>query len=464
MNSLVLRALGGLTSISVIGLVALTTPGTSDAVGAPSVFVETVPPAPLLLVCPGAAVEIGGEDGTNFDSIERLGTADLAVHQGDPAVSATFFPDSLIAETMQAESWTAIELRDSQLEQNTDLLAAAQYQVVSNARNRGLLAANCTQPALQQHFVGGSLAEGHETLLVLANPGANESGVNVRLITDTGSTDESYSVPGSSERIIALSALGDGESSIAVEVTSTQPIGAWLQHRASAGLEPLGISWVSRQPSALEVLNIFGLVVRGNADAPAVDLVTPSVRVFNPGSNDIEALVEVTGIENFGTVVRLNIPAGRVREVAIDGLADGEYSVRITAGAEIHAAVRSPVVVSSGATDFDWLAATESVETELRFPAQPVKGTLIVFNPGSSEVELIVEATRSAGATLTTRLNLAPLEQTIIEVEAGRSALISAPEGNSIQANLRYLNGNGIAYWQPSLNQNPGSEISVSVR
>ena len=201
---------------------------------APQRFSETVSPAPLLLVCAGSAIELGGEDGTNLESLERLGTTDLALHMGDAEASVSFLPELTSPETGQFERATAIELADSQLQQGTDLLATAQYQVVSNARNRGLLSANCAQPKLQHTLIGGSLAEGHETLLLLANPTSNESGVTVRLITDTGISEESYSVGASAERIITLATLGAGESSIAVSITSTQPIGAWLQHRSSA--------------------------------------------------------------------------------------------------------------------------------------------------------------------------------------------------------------------------------------
>jgi len=463
LRSILLRVFGGLTAVAAISTLALPAADLFSP-EAPSSFTETVPPAPLLLVCPGAAIELGGEDGTDVESLERLGTADLALHSGDPDFEPTFSPDASLAESLRLPSWAAIELRDSPREQGTDLLSAAQYQVVSNARNRGLLATSCLQPMLQQTFVGGSLADGHETLLILVNPGANESGVTVRLTTDTGSTEESYSVTAASERIVPLGALGEGESSIAVAVSSTQPVGAWLQHRASAGLEPLGISWVTRQPEPSQLLNIFGLVVRGTADAPTAELVTPSVRVFNPGSTDTEALVEVTGVESFGTVVRLNVPAGRVREVPIEGLSDGEYSVRISSESAIFASIKSPVVVSSGATDYAWLAGSEAISPTLRFPAQPVKGSLLLFNPGSSELSLTVDATIAGGATVTRAVTLAPLQQQIVEIEAGRSVLVSGPQGIEIVASLRFLNGNGIEYWQPSPNRNPGSEISVSVR
>lgn len=464
MNSLILRGSFALGVLAAASAIALLPPAKPITTGEASIFVESVPPAPLVLICPGAAIEIGGEDGTNLDSIERLGTADLALHVGDELATLVFSPESLPAETLQLESWAAIELRDSELEQDTDLLMAAQYQLVSNARNRGLLASNCAQPALEHTLVGGSLADGHETVLLLSNPGANEAGATVRLATDTGAIEASYSVPARSERIVPLAAIGAGESSIAVQISATQPLGAWLQHRASAGLEPLGISWVTGQPSSVSVQNIFGVVVRGTSETPAIELATPMVRVFNPGLIDAEVLIEVTAVESFGAVARLNVPAGRVRELAIEGLVDGEYSIRVSAESAIYAAVKNSIVVSSGAADFAWLNPAERFSHTLRFAAQPVKASLIVFNPNSSELELSIAAARAGGATATSSVTVEPFQQQILELEAGRSLLIRSSEADPLAATLRYLNGSGIGYWQPSPNSNLGSEIRVLVR
>ncbi|MEY3029515.1 MAG: hypothetical protein RL198_912, partial [Actinomycetota bacterium] len=425
MTAVLSRIVAFLAAASALSVIALFPPVSPVAEPAAQDFVEAVAPAPLALVCPGSAIALGGEDGTNVESLERLGTAELALHSGDAEASTRFSPELTSPETLQFESATSLELQGSQLPQGTELLAAAQYQVVSNARNRGLLAANCAQPKLQHTLVGGSLVEGHETLLLLANPSANESGVTVRLITDTGSSEQTYSVGAAAERIIALATLGAGESSIAVSVTSTQPIGAWLQHRASAGLEPLGISWVSSEQAPAESQNIFGLVVRGTANAPTADLVSPVVRVFNPGEVDADVLIEVSGLDSFGAVVRLNVPAGRVREVPVEGLEDGEYTARITAETPIHASLKSPIVVSSGAADFAWLSAANWIEPTLRFPAQSVKATLALFNSSSGEARLRVDRTRVAGATLTTTVTLAPFQQQLIEVEAGRSVVVT---------------------------------------
>jgi hypothetical protein len=125
----------------------------------------------------------------------------------------------------------------------------------------------------------------------------------------------------------------------------------------------------------------------GNADF--ADLV-PTLRVFVPGSKAATVTAQVIGATatTFGTVVRQTIPGGTTADIALPGLADGDFVAIIEADQAIGSAIRLHRVVKNS-IDFAWLTAavSHSGEVGLSVPTAGIS-KLSLVNPSNSATDL----------------------------------------------------------------------------
>ncbi|NCV81382.1 MAG: hypothetical protein EBW36_05115, partial [Actinobacteria bacterium] len=117
---------------------------------AASEFQVSVDPADLEIVCAGALIEVGGEDGTELDLIERVGEAGVKAL----SVEEISVPPTTVGSI-------PIEVKGS--EQSTELLSAIQTQAVSRERASGLAASYCEQPITSGWFISGASGVGNES-------------------------------------------------------------------------------------------------------------------------------------------------------------------------------------------------------------------------------------------------------------------------------------------------------------
>ncbi|MFM6963345.1 MAG: DUF5719 family protein [Micrococcales bacterium] len=316
----------------------------------------SVAAADLKLVCPGAAVVSGGNNGTSVGTFARAGAAAVAGSAGGQSTSIRSLgatgSTSQGAPSFSAKSPALITLTTAA--QGSTALNAGQLQLVANSRLNGLMGASCQAPATDIWLVGGDTSTGRETLLLLANPSQADATVGVTVIGLGGASASSsgISVAAGGNQIVALSSVLPETKSIAVHITSHgSAVGAWLQQRTLRGLSYAGADFVSPSPAFAKSLQVPGILVRGDHDATALlaanadyfDLL-PTLRVFNPNSKSITFVAQIFGADakSFGTVVRDTVPANSVSDFAITGLQDGDYSAFITADAAITASVYWP--------------------------------------------------------------------------------------------------------------------------
>jgi hypothetical protein len=414
---------------------------------ADEVLLVSVEPKPLRLVCPGAAVRIGGEAGTSVDLVERLGLAKLQLRNSDPAASATFEAEFTEFQTIELAS---------QLEQSTDLLAAWQLQELNSPRIAGAAATACQSPAREHWFVAGGTQSQSDTVLLVHNPGAVESAVSVSVFGGELATSEFALAAGATE-IISIATLLPNTENLAVRVQSSNPSASWLQHRTSRGLSAAGLDLVPPIAAPSELITIAGLSVRGNELAPLAQLTTPVLRVFNPSEQATEVLAQVSSSNGqFGRAERLLLNPGQLVSVVLDGLADGDYVVFITSNQPVLAGVFNPVALSLNSFDFTWLTASELFSEPFAIPAAVTETRLALANESEASLSVTVELGGSQ-----TQLQIAARSQAVVTVPANTDVRI-VPQG-LVAATLQ-ISGAGYSVVQPVEAQNLPSDFLVTLR
>ncbi|MEL0200799.1 MAG: DUF5719 family protein, partial [Aquiluna sp.] len=173
-------------------------------------FEVSVDPQQLQIVCPGALVEVGGEDGTQLGLVERVGEASLRVYSQDGITPPPTTRDS-------------VPLEAAGTEQSTELLSAIQSQAISRQRAAGLAATFCEQPTTAGWFISGASGVGNETVLIAANWNEVDTQLIVEVHSPGGVTAERFALAAGQERLISLAPLAALASVYSVKVESTGP-------------------------------------------------------------------------------------------------------------------------------------------------------------------------------------------------------------------------------------------------
>jgi hypothetical protein len=430
----------------------------------PETIAATVEPSPLSLVCAGAAIRVGGEAGTDVGSLERLAAAKLQLQLSDLNAELTLEsqdadPTDVAAadrENLEAATPTVLTVK-SALPQSTELFAVWQFQELREQRIAGSLASNCDQPERAHWFVAGSLGSGEDSLLSVYNPNRVEVSVTLRVHAAGRSQLSEFALAPKQNEIIPLATFASGSAEFAVELIATGRVASWLQHRSNRGLSATGVALVGGQRAASSSITIPSLLVRGSEVAPFPELVTPVMRIFNPGSEPAEVLVEVVrAAGGFGIAERVVINPGQIQQLPLSGLADGDYAAFISSGSPILAGAYNPVVLDLNRLDFAWLGASEAFEEAFVIPAADTEASLVLTNP-ASEPTTVTVTQRNQQRTV----RLPARSVRVVELVAGAAVTVlpSGPIHSALQ-----LFGAGYAVVQPSENRNLGSSVVVRVQ
>jgi hypothetical protein len=292
--------------------------------------------------------------------------------------------------------------------QGSAMLTVNQMQLADNKKIKGLLAAPCLRPQSEFWLIGGSTSVGREALLILNNPTAIDSTVDINIFTENGSSTSAglsgISVPANQTTFVPLSSFVLRAQSIAVQVLSKGgAITALIQQKAIRGVSASGADFVSPSPSADLVSYFPGILVRGSKDSAKLRAksdkysdVQQMLRVFVPGDKDAKVNLQVLGTnaETFGTVLSVTASAGKVSDFDISGLADGDYFGILDSDVPVSSSIR--LVRSkwgSGAyTDFAWINPAEGFKNE-RYIAVPKAGIskLSITNPGDRPTTITLQ-------------------------------------------------------------------------
>ena len=447
----------------------------------------------LTLVCPGAAVQ--SSSGNKVGTFSSIDTAAIDYASQLPA-GASLKTLKLVGATANISALSdtngglgnfatsaavAITVADPKgvATQNSTLLSAQNYQVVSANGINGAMAANCQRPAAEQWLLGASTAIGREALLVLANPNATDATVNLQLYGANGLIDgaglNGIAVPANRTAILPLAGFAPDNQLLAVQVVAQgASVSSWVQQKTVRGTLAGGADFISPAADAATQLVIPGLLKRGTKDASALiasnsdyqDL-TPALGIFVPGTQTATVTVQVIGTDakTFGTVLQQNVEPGQVAELPITGLKDGDYSVFVSSNQPIFASVRLSRTLTAHATagqnsttDFAWLNAVAPGVQNRR---------LVVPNTGISKLSVATTEAGAATVTITGNghsqtLRIAKLTSTSVTLAPGSVVTVSS---DAPVAATMVVDFNAMIVAVPVLDfENHGGSIRVAVR
>ncbi len=449
-----------------------------DKVSAKTVSVN---PKDLQLVCPGAFYRSGADTGLAVNSFSQLGSSALS-GSFESGASSTLkvadFGGQVVGQNPSGSvtSPLTITASGSELTQGSKLLNSNQLQLVNDSRAAGLLAAPCLKAESDFWILAADTSVGRESLLILNNPGSVNATVSIEVFGSGGKIatagQEGISVPAAGSTVVPIASLAPGLSTLTLHVRSvSSAITATLQQKTVRGLVAAGAEWISPSTQIGNSLVIPGFFVRGVKDASKLRAgsadygdISPVLRVFVPASAKVNATVTAqvvgTTAKTFGTVVRMQVAAGTVTDIPLNGLQDGDYSVFISSDQPIRAAVRLSRAKLGGkpATDFTWLQAAAPITKPvgITVPGSGIsKLSIANFNKSSATVTLVVNG---VSHTLTVPSN----NSLTVAVANGASVVIGS--SMPIEANLIVDLNFALASLPLVDYQNVGSAQTVLVR
>jgi Family of unknown function (DUF5719) len=444
----VVGLIGVAVAIIVIGAAALVPLPTVRYVP-PSVIVTPVPAAQRL-ICPGAVLRLGDEAGTDATSAHALGIPTTVSAATSGTVESTPL-DQADPNGKPAAAPIVLSVQPSADGGSAADLAGAQAQKVSSGDIHGLVASQCAQASTSTWLVGGSTVVGRTTIIRLANPSDIVATVAIEVFGENGAVSAPGSagilVSGHSEKVLSLAGFAPDLEEPVVHVTSRGgPIAASLQQSVVRGIEPGGVDMIAATTMPSKSVVVPGLVISNGSTVATLlgadgfkDLGTV-LRVFVPGDKAATARVSVVpeSADGAGASFGINLDAGRVTDVPIDGLDDGVYSVALLSDVPVVGAVRASTIAQGasagasepatdsavdssvdsavetvektvGASDFAWFAASNPLVGSAFVAIAPGPGSALhLANPGDKDetVTLLdssgntVAITVPAGATV----------------------------------------------------------------
>ena len=242
--------------------------------------------------CP-AGMELS--DSTDWgDSEYRASTGDLATASTYAAFGSVYASTATALDVLADASATVLSAPENPTSRNamvgrddtgvsrvavTNLLEAGDGSgmagvVASHASEgdlRGISAATCTAPAMEQSFLLTATSTGVSQRLVLANPSSKATTVSIEVRGTaavgamTLSTGGTATVAAESESVVDLSAAASGQDGLYVTVSSKDaPVGAVVRTVAADGLTPKGSDFAMPAAEASDV-NAIASVQEGDA-------------------------------------------------------------------------------------------------------------------------------------------------------------------------------------------------------
>ncbi|MCV2394161.1 DUF5719 family protein [Actinotalea sp. M2MS4P-6] len=474
LGSVLIRFAGALLSVGLVaGLLVL--PGWGPLpTAATEPLAVAVPAAPTDLVCPGTArlptePEAGDDvaydpqfDPAPVDAVTGL----VALSVDRPQATAveaqvrSLADGTAVADVVPAAGGgaTAVSPVDAGTVVHADAsdggpawLAGSVAVTTTAGDLRGLVAASCRPASTEAWLVGGATTLGSSARLVLANPGRTAAQVTIELWGAAGPIDltgaAEYLVPPGAERAVLLEGTAAEQPRLVVHVTASGgAVAAYLQDSELRGLTPAGVDdVVPGSAPALEQV-VPGVAVAGTdadgADPGMLRLLAPAesgtahVRVLGPDGE-----VDLPGATD------LELDAGAVLDVPLDGLAEGTWTIVVDADVPVVAGAMITRGSGVGAAEVNtglpldraWAAAVDPAASPLALPSG-ASWELSLANPGDQAQPAEITVLDDSGSAVAT---------SVVDVAAGSAlALVPAdldvPDGASVAGVV--LRGEGVSW------------------
>lgn len=261
----------------------------------------------------------------------------------------TALPVPTVSRDLGASVQTLTEAEDAPLVETTGsaggrpVADSVQTTATTSGDYRSLSMTRCTPATTDASFLGVSTQHGASSELVLRNTGERPATAAVQIWTEDGPAamagrSQVVVAPGTEERIL-LESVAPGHDAVGVRaVVLGAPLAMHVQTSRRDGLTPAGAEILGPMTVADRTLLLPG--IRGGGRVP-------SLVIANPQGGDTTAAVSVLGpdgeVEGAGHD-EVEIAAGAVVTVPLEGLTEADHTVRIESGEPLLAVVRSEVL------------------------------------------------------------------------------------------------------------------------
>jgi hypothetical protein len=362
-------------------------------------------PAASVLVCTGGLLALGREaedvgqivtaaPQTVVSGVPSGAPAPSSAPLASPTADGTAPPVTIVAEPADGVP-TGV--------------AAAGSSAVNAEDLRGFAASACRPALMESWLVGGSAATGASDVVLLANPGTVPATVQLTVHgaggaqVPAGGTD--LLVAPGTQIVVPLAGLLLGEESPVIRVTATgAPVQAALQSSITRTLVPGGVDQVGPIAVADVLQSVPGVTVTQNPGAEAAPGAATIVRVLSPNADTTATITAVPiGASQQGPPpTTVPLAAGVPTEVELSGLPVGQYTVEVSAGAPVVAAVWQTTGFGEGA-DFAWYTAAPELSAPSLFAIPPgPEAVLTLANPTAEPVTVTVDAVDGSAPTQVT--------------------------------------------------------------
>lgn len=219
----------GVVAAAILSMVFVLPLSTVTTVGqTPETNQISVPARPLEVVCPGSLYQLGGEDGTEIDSVESLGDADF------------FLIESGVATPYRA-SQPAIFSAEGE-EQSSSELSGYQWQRLTETRIVGLISLSCKKPVTEAWMLGGKTNIGSESLLIVHNPDVLSTILDMKFFDGAEQVNDSTSLAPGETKVINLARYVSTSEAVGINIESQGGrFAAWVQSKTNSGISPTGV-------------------------------------------------------------------------------------------------------------------------------------------------------------------------------------------------------------------------------
>lgn len=398
--------------------------------------VITPQPGEQVRVCPGPLQQLG-----------LTSRADQVTAVGEPTQHSASFAKGEPNERSLADGGAIAFTVDGMNGETHSQLGVSQGLSVSGKSSSGYSATACTQPAPTQWLLAGNTTEGQNAVLDVINPGNVPARVNFAVYTEAGvvrpTIPEAVIEPGERKQV-SLAGVAAHSEAIAIRVDATgTAVVAYVHQTAIATLDPKGsdIAGSTTLPATQQVIAGMHVIERPVQDDDAPTTIGSVVRMMNPGEKDVTATVTFLRSNGEATEMQVPLNAGRVTDMPVTTLPEGDYTVVVEAETPILAAGR---VAPLDGSEFAWLSASPELQGKTMVAiAQGPNPKLALANPSDEERTLTVN-----GAEVRVR------PRTTVYMDEPAGASITLDQADGIYAAV-YYSGSGELSAAPVLLGNP---------
>ena len=398
----------------------------------PTPIEVSVPARSLEVVCPGALVELGGEDGTDVDSLENIGDANFfLVKQSVPTPFRADQPASFNAET------------DVQLSSE---LSGYMWQSVERNRINGTVSVSCKKPVTEAWMIAPGTELGKESLLIIHNPDVLSTILELGFYTDQTLPNDSISLAPGETKVVNLARYAPRESVVGLSLKSQGGrFVAWVQSKANSGTTPTGADLVAHNQLQL---NPSMLITVQEDELPEQDRLP---EIFILSAREANATISIGSLEQgFGDVIRTGLQVG-VNQIQLTELTPGSYRVSVESEAEV---LLSSKTTNPLVADYFTTMAEPSYDSELTMVAT-INGVLEIASSNQSLATL--QITRDGSLVNGQIGDLSGQSRLTADVEVGDLIEISGQD-------LLVRVSNSLTEYLPADNSNIGSDLKITVR